>query len=210
MESFTALTGIAAPLLERNIDTDVIIRIERILTSDRNALGPHALAPLRYHEDGSENPEFVLNREPFRRATILLAGDNFGCGSSREAAVWALWDFGIRCIIAPSFGDIFYGNCFQNGLLPITLAPEIITELATAVEVSQNRPITVDLEQKMIAAPDGTRFPFAIDAGRRDALLQGLDEIGQTLRREGEIAAFQAGDRLRRPWIYELPQQKGA
>src|SRR5579863_8871350 len=146
MEKFTRLTAVAAPLLKRNIDTDVIIRIEKLISLDRAELGPHAFAPLRYRADGSENPDFVLNRPPYRGAQILIAGENFGCGSSREGAVWALWGMGLRCVIAPSFGDIFFNNCFQNGLLPITLDAAMVERLAELVEASQGQPLTVDLE----------------------------------------------------------------
>jgi len=206
MEKFTRLTAVAAPLLQRNVDTDVIIRIERLITLDRKELGPHAFAPLRYRADGSENPDFVLNRRPYRDAKILIAGENFGCGSSREGAVWALWGMGLRSVIAPSFGDIFFNNCFQNGLLPIVLEAVTVERLAKLVEAAPGTPLTVDLDASVIQTPAGERIPFAADPGRRAALLAGLDEIGQTLQRDGEIADFQARDRQSRPWIYDLPR----
>jgi 3-isopropylmalate/(R)-2-methylmalate dehydratase small subunit len=206
MEKFTRLTAVAAPLLQRNVDTDVIIRIERLIALDRKELGPHAFAPLRYRADGSENPDFVLNRPPYRDAKILIAGENFGCGSSREGAVWALWGMGLRSVVAPSFGDIFFNNCFQNGLLPIVLEAMTVERLAKLVEAAPGEPLTVDLDACIIQTPAGERIPFAVDPGRRAALLAGLDEIGQTLQRDGEIAAFQARDRQSRPWIYELPR----
>jgi 3-isopropylmalate/(R)-2-methylmalate dehydratase small subunit len=206
MEKFTRLTAVAAPLLQRNVDTDVIIRIERLITLDRKELGPHAFAPLRYRADGSENPDFVLNRAPYRDAKILIAGENFGCGSSREGAVWALWGMGLRSVIAPSYGDIFFNNCFQNGLLPIVLDATTVERLAALVEAAPRKPLTVDLDACVIQTPAGERIPFAVDPGRRAALLAGLDEIGQTLQRDSEIAAFQARDRQSRPWIYALPR----
>ncbi|HZS85346.1 MAG TPA: 3-isopropylmalate dehydratase small subunit [Stellaceae bacterium] len=202
MEPFTTLTGIAAPLLRPNIDTDIIIRIERLIGGDPKSLGPYAFESWRYRPDGSEDPDFVLNREPFRRARILIAGENFGCGSSREGAVWALQGFGILCIIAPSFGDIFFNNCFQNGVLPIRLERPTIERLVASLAGDPARPVSVDLRQSLILAPLNERLSFAVDPGRRAALLQGLDEIGRTLRHDQAIAAFQARDRAERPWVY--------
>src|ERR1043166_5749646 len=178
---FTKLSAIAAPIMRSNIDTDVIIRIERIVgNSVRGNLGKWGFGSLRYLPDGSENPEFILNREPYRQAEILITGPNFGCGSSREAAVWSLQEMGIRAIIGSGFGDIFFANCFQNGILPIG----------------------VDLQEQTITSPSGVRHRFEIDPRRRAGLLEGLDEIALTLRREHEIQAFQAADRAERPWIH--------
>ena len=207
MEPFTTLRAIAAPLLRENVDTDVIIRIERLIgTVTPAGLGPYCFGALRFRPDGSEQPDIILNRAPYRRAQILLAGANFGCGSSREGAVWALQGMGFRCVIAPSFGDIFFNNCFQNGLLPVQLDGAAVRDLARQVEAAPERNlVTVSLEAREVIAPDGTRLPFAVEALRRDMLLTGLDAIGVTLQREPEIAAFQARDRKRRPWVYLSP-----
>jgi 3-isopropylmalate/(R)-2-methylmalate dehydratase small subunit len=203
MEKFTSLCSVAAPLLRDNVDTDIIIRVERLVgLSIRGTLGPHAFGSWRYLPDGTENPEFVLNRQPYRNAKILLAGPNFGCGSSREGAVWALMEAGIRCVIAPSFGDIFFNNCFQNGLLPVVLDFAVILEIARQVEANPENPITVDLVRKVVLPSAGAELPFQIAALHREALLAGLDEIGVTMTREVEITRFQARDRQRRPWIY--------
>jgi 3-isopropylmalate/(R)-2-methylmalate dehydratase small subunit len=203
-EPFTKLTAIAAPLMRANIDTDVVIRINRMVgNSIRGTLGKWAFEALRYLPDGTENPDFILNREPYRGATILITGLNFGCGSSREAAVWALQEFGIRAIIGSSFGDIFHANCFQNGVLPIVLDKHIVDELAADIELSQGAgTVTVDLVDQAITSPSGKRHGFVVDPRRREGLLGGLDEIDLTLRHDGEIRAFQADDRTRRPWIY--------
>ncbi len=202
MEKFTRLTGIAAPLMRPNIDTDVIIPIDDCVSVPRAEQGRCAFRAWRYLADGSDNPNFVLNREPFRNAVILIAGINFGCGSSREPAVWALMGLGIRAIIAPSFGDIFYNNCFQNGVLPIMLPEETVRAIAAEVEAAPDAPITVDLENRVITNARGLRISFSIDGARRFALLEGLDEVGMTLKREAKIAAWQNSDRLRRPWVY--------
>lgn len=207
MKKFISLTSVAAPLLRANVNTDIIIRIERLIYLPRNQLAPYCFEAWRYQPDGSEAPDFILNQPAFRGAGILLAGENFGCGSSREQAVWSLMEIGVRCVIAPSFGDIFFNNCFQNGLLPIVLPEEIIAGMAREAEDRPNRPVdesrfTVDLAAKQITTPSGRRIGFDIDETRRQALLAGLDEIGMTLLRDADIAAFQAGDRARRPWIY--------
>jgi 3-isopropylmalate/(R)-2-methylmalate dehydratase small subunit len=202
VEKFTRLTGIAAPLMRPNIDTDVIIRIDDCVSVPRAEQGRCAFRAWRYLADGSDNPDFALNRAPFREAVILLAGINFGCGSSREPAVWALMGLGFRAIIAPSFGDIFYNNCFQNGVLPIILPEETVRAIATAVEGAPDTPLTVDLENAVITNARGLRIPFSIDDARRTALLEGLDEVGMTLKRDPTIGAWQDRDRLRRPWIY--------
>lgn len=205
MQKFQHLTAVAAPLLRDNIDTDVIIRIERLLgAAPQSELGLWCFEALRYLADGSVNPNFVLNKPDYRDAAILLAGKNFGCGSSREGAVWALLQAGIRCVIAPSFGEIFFGNCFQNGLLPVVLAEADIRALATEVE---QRPkvsrVTVDLVRCKVETPSGRCLEFSIAPMRRDALLHGLDEIEMTLARSSDIADFQTADRRSRPWIYE-------
>ena len=205
MEKFTRLSGIAAPLMLANVDTDQIIRMERLAKLDRGELGTWAFEALRYRADGSENPQFVLNQPRWRGAPILLAAQNFGCGSSRETAVWALWELGVRCVIAPSFGDIFYGNCFQNGLLPLRLPAEQVTSLAAEVSSGAVQ-ITVDLLAQRIVTAAGRAIAFDINPARREALLEGLDAIGLTLRYGAEIDAFQARDRVRRPWLYREPR----
>ncbi|WP_144107041.1 3-isopropylmalate dehydratase small subunit [Paraburkholderia sp. BCC1886] len=202
MEKVSLIDGPAAPLLRANVDTDLIIRIERLTSTPRSELGPYAFEALRYRDDGSEEPSFVLNRPPFRGAPILLAGANFGCGSSREGAVSALWGMGIRCVIAESFGDIFRNNCFQNGLLPVRLPADAVRLLGD--ECSDGASMSIDLAQQIVRSPGGREFPFEIEALRRDALLRGLDEIAQTLLREPEIAAWQQRDRLQRPWLWNV------
>jgi 3-isopropylmalate/(R)-2-methylmalate dehydratase small subunit len=203
-QPFTGLSAIAAPIMRGNIDTDVIIRIERLVgNSVRGSLGKWAFGSLRYLPDGSENPAFILNREPYRHAEILVTGPNFGCGSSREGAVWALQEMGIRAVIGSSFGDIFFANCFQNGILPIVIDKEIVDGLAAEIEFTQGSGrISVDLEAQTIMSPSGTRHHFEIDPRRRAGLLEGLDEVLLSLRRDDEIRAFQASDRGARPWIH--------
>jgi 3-isopropylmalate/(R)-2-methylmalate dehydratase small subunit len=203
MQPFTKITGPAAPLPRDNIDTDVIIRIERLAGAPREELGRYALEALRYRKDGSEEPDFVLNRDAFRTAPILIVGKNFGCGSSREGAVWALLAAGLRCVIAESFGDIFYNNCFQNGMLPIALPAEIVEQLTQ--EGENAAPFTVDLVARKIVVSSGREFSFEIDPQRRQALLEGLDDISRTLKSRSEIEAWQARDRQARPWIW-LPR----
>jgi 3-isopropylmalate/(R)-2-methylmalate dehydratase small subunit len=200
MEPFTAVTGRAAPLLMANVDTDVIIRIERLTAADQSTLGRYAFESLRYLPDGSENPDFVLNRVAFRDAPILLAGANFGCGSSREGAVTAIRQMGIRCVIAPSFGDIFFSNCFQNGLLAIRLAEAEVAALAA--RLSNDPVLTVDLERQAIVAGNEL-LSFDIDPRRRESLLEGLDDIGLTMKQMGAIRAFQTNDRSSRPWVWD-------
>ena len=201
---FTTLTAIAAPVMRSNIDTDVIIRIDRIVgNSVRGSLGKWAFGALRYLPDGSENQEFVLNREPYRQAEILVTGPNFGCGSSREAAVWSLQEMGIRAIIGSGFGDIFFANCFQNGILPIVVDKEIVDGLAAEVAHTQGAGrIGVDLEAQTITSPSGKQIRFEVDPRRRAGLLEGLDEVALTLQRDHQIRAFQAADRTARPWIH--------
>jgi len=201
MEVFTTVTGIAAPLLLPNINTDAMSPMiaGRSLAAD---LGKLLFANWRYAPDGSELPDFILNRPPFRDSKILIAGPNFGCGSSRERAVWALMRFGIRCVIAPSFADIFYDNAFQNGLLPLILSPAECASLAQLVAQAPEPVVTVDLVQCRLEGPDGVVVAFNVSAERRTALLEGLAEIEVMLRMEGDIAAYEADDRRLRPWIY--------
>ena len=197
---FTTVHGPAAPLMKANIDTDVIIRIERLTSLTRDALGPFAFEALRYRLDGSDEPDFVVNDPKFRAAPFLLAGPNFGCGSSREGAVWALQGIGVRCVIAPSYGDIFYGNCFQNGLLPIRLPLNQVQALA--MQCAEGAELTVDLERATLTAPDGSNTAFTIDPMRREALLHGLDDIGLTLKDDSLIRHWQVRDRVDRPWVW--------
>jgi len=200
MQPFTVVSGRAAPFLRANVDTDVIIRIERLTSLAKDQLGPYALEAVRFRTDGSEDPDCVFNQPIFRGAPFVLAGPNFGCGSSREGAVWALQGLGVRSVIAPSYGDIFYSNCFQNGVLPIRLPLEQVEALAA--QAAAGAAITVDLEQQAITAPDGSRIAFAIDPLRREALLHGLDDIGLTLKDDALIRAWQATDRAARPWAW--------
>lgn len=201
MDAFTTLSGAAAPLMRANIDTDVIIRIERLTGTTPQEMGRWAFEALRFREDGSEDPDFVLNREPFRDAPILVVGDNFGCGSSREGAVWALKFSGIRCVIGTSFGDIFFNNCFQNGVLPVPLTADQVERLAESCGGGNAR-VTVDLERQVVTAPQGEEMPFQIEGMRREALLHGLDDIGLTLQHEDAITAYRARDRAARPWVW--------
>jgi 3-isopropylmalate/(R)-2-methylmalate dehydratase small subunit len=202
MQAFTTVSGTAAPLMRDNIDTDVIIRVEKLTGLHRDAMGPWAFETLRYNPDGTENPNFVLNQEPFRGAPILIAGANFGCGSSREGAVWALMGAGVRCVIAPSFGDIFLNNCFQNGMLPVRLSHADVVRLADAC-AGGNARVTVDLRRQKVVFPHGEEVGFEIEPIRRTAMLEGLDEIGLTLKHTDAIAAFQSADRTTRPWVWQ-------
>ncbi len=205
MEAFTVHTGIAVPLLIPNIDTDVIIRIDRVAKYARDGLGPFALEALRRLPDGRENPACILNAPPYRAASILLAGDNFGCGSSRENAVWALMAMGLRSVIAPSFGEIFFGNCFQNGMLPIRLAKETIESLASEIlKQPDGARLTIDLRNLRIVSPAGNEIPFDVEPLRQRMLLEGLDQIGLTLSYEADIANYQKRDREARPWLYGI------
>jgi 3-isopropylmalate/(R)-2-methylmalate dehydratase small subunit len=201
MEKFTRVAGIAAAFPKVNIDTDAIIPAQwlRSLSTD---LGKGLFGGSRYDHEGNENPEFILNRAPYRDAKIIVAGPNFGCGSSREGAVWALQRFGIRCVVAPGFSDIFFENAFKNGLLPVILPERDVQELLGFLETTNDPALTVDLERCVIETPQGRAISFTIPEARRTALLEGLDEIGQTLRQEAEIAAFQVRDREARPWIH--------
>jgi 3-isopropylmalate dehydrogenase len=202
MEKFVRLTGVAAPLMRKNVDTDVVIPMRRIIGNAREEFGRFCFEPWRYRADGSENPEFPLNQPRFRAAKVLVAADNFGCGSSREHAVWALQGMGIRCVIAPSFGDIFFNNCIQNGMLAIRLPEAEVERLAADIEQAKFAEATVDLEQQQIVAPSGAVIAFDIEPERRQGLLEGLDQIGMTLKLDAAIRAFQDTDRGERPWIY--------
>ena len=201
MEKFTAVKGIAASFRQENIDTDAIIPATylRSLNAD---LGGGLFGRSRYGADGKESPDFVLNRPPFRDSRILVAGANFGCGSSREGAVWALLRFGIRCVIAPSFGDIFFENAFKNGLLPVILPEHEVRALLDYLAATNDPTLSVDLKRCVVETPQGRSIPFAIPPARRTALLEGLDEIGQTLQHGAEIAAFQTADGVKRPWVH--------
>ena len=192
MDKFTTLTAITAPLNIDNIDTDKIIPARFLKTIKRTGLGKSAFADMRYKADGSEKPDFVLNQEPYRRAEILVAGDNFGCGSSREHAPWALKDFGIRCIIASSFADIFFNNSFKNGLLPIELPEDICSTLREDAAMGGNARLTVDLARQMVIRPSGEEIPFNVDPFRKHCLLNGLDDIGLTLEHEAAIDSYEA------------------
>jgi 3-isopropylmalate/(R)-2-methylmalate dehydratase small subunit len=203
MQPFTKLTGIAAPLPLVNVDTDKIIPARHLKTIKRTGLGVHLFETLRYHDDGSERPEFVLNREPYRAASILIAGENFGCGSSREHAPWALLDFGIRAVIAPSFADIFFNNCFKNGILPIVLPQEQVEILQREAGEAEDPTFTVDLETQEIRRPTGNElFTFAVDPFRKHCLLNGLDDVGLTMQKARRIDDFEAAQRSSQPWLY--------
>ncbi|WP_025841966.1 3-isopropylmalate dehydratase small subunit [Asaia platycodi] len=191
MDKFTTLTAIAAPMPVENIDTDQIIPARFLKTIQRSGLGKSAFAAQRYHDDGSEKPDFVLNREPYRKAEILITLDNLGCGSSREHAPWALLDFGIRCVIAPSFADIFFNNCFKNGILPIRLPREICESLMEDAQMGANARITIDLENQIVQRPDGSTIAFEVDNFRKHMLIEGLDDIGQTLQHDSAIQSFE-------------------
>src|ERR1700729_2691229 len=191
MDKFTTLTAVAAPLPIANIDTDKVIPARFLKTIKRSGLGVHLFDTLRYDTEGKERPEFVLNQEPYRNAQIIIAHENFGCGSSREHAPWALLDFGIRCVIAPSFADIFYNNCFKNGILPIKLPQEIADKLLDDAERGSNARISIDLEKLEIRGPDGGMVKFEVDEFRRQCLLNGWDDIGLTLREDDKIAAYE-------------------
>jgi 3-isopropylmalate/(R)-2-methylmalate dehydratase small subunit len=201
MDKFTVLTGVAAPLPMINVDTDKIIPKQYLKTIDRSGLGKALFDEMRHRPDGSENPDFVLNKPAWRAAKILVAGENFGCGSSREHAPWALLDFGIRCVIAPSFADIFHSNCFQNGVLPIKLPAEEVALLMADAEKGANARLTIDLETQTITRPDGSTVSFEVDQFRKHCLLNGLDDIGVTLQKEPAIAGFEAKQRASQPWV---------
>lgn len=201
MEKFVTLSAIAAALPEANIDTDKIIPARFLKTTQRTGLGKHAFDAMRYLPDGTENPDFVLNQQPWRKAEILVTYDNLGCGSSREHAPWALLDFGIRCVIAPSFADIFFNNCFKNGILPIRLPREICDELMGDAQMGSNARLTVDLPRQVVIRPNGEEVPFEIDAFRKHLLLEGLDDIGQTLHHEASIATYEKRLDQEKSWL---------
>jgi 3-isopropylmalate/(R)-2-methylmalate dehydratase small subunit len=201
MTPFTTLTGIAAPMPLVNIDTDMIIPKQFLKTIQRSGLGKNLFDEMRYTPDGEEIADFVLNRPAYRRAEILVAGDNFGCGSSREHAPWALLDFGIRCVISTSFADIFYNNCFKNGILPVVLPQEAVDHLMDDAKRGANARITVDLPSQTVTASDGTRFAFEVDPFKKHCLLNGLDDIGLTLAKASAIESFEAQARTLRPWV---------
>jgi 3-isopropylmalate/(R)-2-methylmalate dehydratase small subunit len=201
MEKFTTLTGIAAPLPLINVDTDMIIPKQFLKTIKRTGLGKNLFDEMRFRDDGSENPDFVLNKPAYRDAQILVAGDNFGCGSSREHAPWAILDFGIRAVIAPSFADIFHNNCFKNGILPIALPQEQVDALMRDAEKGANARMTIDLEAQTVTASDGEVYRFEIDPFRKRCLLEGLDDIGLTLEKAAAIDAFEGAAAGTRPWV---------
>jgi len=201
MEPFKTLAGVAAPLNMINVDTDMIIPKQYLKTIHRTGLGKALFDEMRFNTDGSEKPDFVLNQPAYRKATILVAGDNFGCGSSREHAPWALLDFGIRCVIAPSFADIFYGNCFKNGILPIKLPQEQVDKLMDDAERGANAIISIDLEKQEIRGPDGGCVKFEVDPFRKQCLINGWDDIGLTLSNEKKIADYEARQKTQAPWL---------
>ncbi|AWD22235.1 3-isopropylmalate dehydratase small subunit [Pseudogemmobacter blasticus] len=201
MEKFTTLTGIAAPMPLVNIDTDMIIPKQFLKTIKRSGLGVNLFDEMRYTQDGKEIPDFVLNKPQYRKSQIIVAGDNFGCGSSREHAPWALLDFGIRCVISTSFADIFYNNCFKNGILPVVLPPAAVETLMKDAEKGENARITVDLEAQTVTSSDGQSFAFEVDAFKKHCLLNGLDDIGLTMEKAAAIDTFEARAATARPWI---------
>ncbi|MCU0816714.1 MAG: 3-isopropylmalate dehydratase small subunit [Cypionkella sp.] len=200
MDKFTTLTGIAAPMPLVNIDTDMIIPKQFLKTIKRTGLGVNLFDEMRYTQDGQEIPDFVLNQPAYRKAQILVAGDNFGCGSSREHAPWALLDFGIRCVISTSFADIFFNNCFKNGILPVVLPEAAVQHLMDDARKGENARITVDLESQTVTASDGTTFSFEVDPFKKHCLLNGLDDIGLTLEKASAIDSFEAKNATLRPW----------
>ncbi|WP_099827736.1 3-isopropylmalate dehydratase small subunit [Oceaniglobus indicus] len=201
MEKFEKLTGIAAPMDMINIDTDMIIPKQFLKTIKRSGLGVNLFDEMRYLDDGSENPDFVLNKPAYRNAEILVTGDNFGCGSSREHAPWAIKDFGIRCVIAPGFADIFFNNCFKNGILPVVLPQEQVDVLMKDAEKGANARMTVDLDAQTITTSDGETISFEVDAFRKHCLMNGLDDIGLTLEKAPAIETFEAQAATSRPWV---------
>ncbi|WP_108502028.1 3-isopropylmalate dehydratase small subunit [Paracoccus indicus] len=201
MDKFTTLTGIAAPMPLVNIDTDMIIPKQFLKTIKRSGLGVNLFDEMRYDRDGNEIPDFVLNQPAYRDAEILIAGDNFGCGSSREHAPWALLDFGIRCVISTSFADIFFNNCFKNGILPVVLPQDAVDALTDDAANGANARVTVDLESQTVTSPDGTVYHFEVDAFRKHCLLNGLDDIGLTMEKAASIDTFEDQMAQARPWI---------
>ena len=201
MDKFTTLSGVAAPMDMINVDTDMIIPKQFLKTIQRSGLGVHAFSEMRYNEDGSEKPDFVLNQPAYRESKILVAGDNFGCGSSREHAPWAIMDFGIKCIISTSFADIFYNNCFKNGILPIKLPQEDVDKLMDDAGRGANAVVTVDLENQTITGPDGGEVSFEIDPFKKHCLLNGLDEIGLSMEKVTSIDSHEAKRDAETPWL---------
>jgi 3-isopropylmalate/(R)-2-methylmalate dehydratase small subunit len=201
MQKFETLTGVAAPLPIDNVDTDMIIPKQYLKTIQRTGLGKGLFSELRYNDDGSENPDFVLNKPAYRQARIIVAGDNFGCGSSREHAPWALLDFGIRCVISTDFADIFYNNCFKNGILPIKVNPQDLAKLMDDAERGANATLSVDLPNQEIRGPDGGVVRFELDPFRKHCLLEGLDDIGLTLKETPAIAAYEGKAKNAHPWL---------
>ena len=201
MDKFTVLTGVAAPLEIDNIDTDMIIPKQYLKTIKRTGLGAGLFAEMRYNDDGSPNPDFVLNKPAYAHAKIIVAGDNFGCGSSREHAPWALLDFGIRCVISTDFADIFYNNCFKNGILPVRVSPEDLPKLMDDAQRGANATLTIDLENQEIRGPDGGMVKFEIDPFRKHCLMEGLDDIGLTLVEAPAIDSFEKMAATARPWL---------
>jgi 3-isopropylmalate/(R)-2-methylmalate dehydratase small subunit len=201
MQAFTVLTGIAAPMPQANIDTDKIIPARFLKSIERSGFGKNLFANYRYMPDGTENPDFVLNQEPYRKAEVLIAFENFGCGSSREHAPWALLDFGIRCVIAPDFADIFHTNSFKNGVLPVKLPRAVCEQLMEDSRMGENARITVDLEREVVVRPNGEEIPFKIDPLRRHLMLNGLDDIGQTMQHVTAIDTYEAKQRAAQPWL---------
>ena len=200
MDKFVKLTGVAAPLPVVNIDTDMIIPKDYLKTIKRTGLGTGLFAEARYNEDGTTNEDFVLNKPAYQNAKILVAGDNFGCGSSREHAPWALLDFGIRCVISTSFADIFYNNCFKNGILPVVVSPEDLEKLMDDASRGSNAILTVDLEAREITGPDGGKITFELDEFKRHCMLNGLDDIGLTLEKASAIDTFEKANAASHPW----------
>ena len=202
MEKFTTVNGVAAPMRSINIDTDKIIPKQYLKTIERTGLGKNLFAEMRYNEDGSEREDFVLNKLAYRKSQILVAGDNFGCGSSREHAPWAILDFGIKVVISTSFADIFYNNCFKNGILPIKVTPEQLELLFDDADRGSNATLTIDLENQKINRPDGKVVNFEMDQFRKQCLLEGLNDIDQTLQRKGKIDGFEERQKAGQPWLY--------
>ncbi len=202
MDKFTTLSGVGAPLNLLNIDTDMIIPKQFLKTIKRTGLGKSLFFEMRFDDNGNEIEDFVLNQPAYRNASILVAGDNFGCGSSREHAPWALADFGIKCVISTSFADIFYNNCFKNGILPVRLPQEDVDKLMDDAERGSNATITVDLESQTITGPDGGSISFEVESFRKHCLMNGLDDIGLTMQKKGKIDEFETGRRLSQPWLF--------
>ena len=202
MDKFSTLTGVAAPMPLVNIDTDMIIPKQFLKTIQRSGLGKNLFDEMRFTQDGQEIPDFVLNKPAYRNAQIIVAGDNFGCGSSREHAPWALLDFGIRCVISTSFADIFFNNCFKNGILPIVMPQDVVDALMKDAERGENARMTVNLEEQTVTTSDGQSFAFEVDAFRKHCLLNGLDDIGLTLEKRRHIDGFEDKNRMSQPWLW--------